>query len=317
MISLMMGLMMGLLGMGACTRLTTPDQTRPTAMAPTATVLVAPVMTPTRPAQATPAPPDTPPEPVQTLAPRLIPTLTPLPTLSPQDAETAFLQLIRDPACRLPCFMGVRPGQSHGGEASQSLAAMATGVMTWDDRQEVRPDGSAAKIIVYNYEFLIADYDIYLRIVVNALDLVQNIFIYHYSKSGQDQIKLDELLLEFGVPDDVNINTMGDYNLPNQLPFEIEVGYREEGMYYYRVAEAEKNGNAITACFTEPTSGVVRLSQPFTDDYAASFFNHRSRSLDFLPVEATLEMDREAFYVLYSVPGNSLCLTTVADLWKP
>ena len=61
--------------------------------------------------------------------PTLVPTLaltntfTSIPTLSPEDAHTRLRALLNDStSCRLPCWLGITPGQSTWQDANEQLA---------------------------------------------------------------------------------------------------------------------------------------------------------------------------------------------------
>lgn len=65
-----------------------------------------------------------------TVVPSSSPTFTPLPTLSPEDAQVFVLELIATNGnCHLPCWWGITPGETTWEEANAFLATFASSIL--------------------------------------------------------------------------------------------------------------------------------------------------------------------------------------------
>ena len=243
--------------------------------------------------------------------PTSLPTLTPFPTLSPDDAKQLVDQLRDDPNCRLPCWLGITPGVTQWDEARQLLMSFVS------IEEVIDPIVSNAS----NYEAIYDTID--SKSVSDGLGMRlfirdDQISLISVGPRNAD-IDLRRLLADYGKPDRVYLWTssepMGDpQSITSFLTILVYTEQRILARYY---TLASRQGDLILACspFTNPliylwADGIMWNDEPIKGDLgfdAEPIFRPQL-------LQDVTNMSLDEFFEAFQLRDNA-CLETVKYLW--
>lgn len=210
----------------------------------TATPMLAHTIPPTLEANSTPTNPPTPkstealtltPSPTATFA------WTPVPTLAPDAALEALLQLYNNNGgCELPCWWGITPGKTTWAEARTKLAPLGWMDGPWGEEETKRYDFSFAvpeQLAPWEYfePHLGVKNGIVMGISVNSHWVTPD---FDYSLSG--------LLQVFGPPDEIWLEVVTD--TPYDPYYDIDLFYAVKGMRLRASGIIQAQNNHFTIC---------------------------------------------------------------------
>lgn len=250
----------------------------------------------------------------ETTVPTQTATRTPNPTLKPEEAESLAVELLTtNTGCELPCWWGITPGETSWEEAEILLEQFDSEIYIPYSPEERK-------------EFFFAQVTIPLPDEVYGSTMVHTYYVSNgiieaiEVKPGKiDCHNLSTFLQTYGPPAAVRIDTYSTEYPAGVLPFLVTLFYPDRGILAVRGPEkASFLNNMVLGCQMDNPFVTYSLWDPNLEmslQEVAKYFEksfHSSLSLE----EAT-NMDVEAFYKLYTSPGNATCIETPKNLWPP
>ncbi|RME58156.1 hypothetical protein D6779_07100 [Candidatus Parcubacteria bacterium] len=244
--------------------------------------------------------------------PAALPTWTPLPALSVEEAKKQVATLLRTNAgCELPCWWGFTPGETRWETAKHFI------------------DSFASVVNVAEYEGLqYADVIVPVPEEISPVYLRQNYVvrdgvierIYIPTTGHVEAYRLSNFLSAYGPPAEIGVRTYSTH-YRQELPFEVALFYPERGilaMYFDMRAGVEDE--QVIGCIQEQNSAFLGLWSPedemtFVD--ALKVFSWFDEQWQFLPLEEVTDMDVATFYETYLDPAAEVCVRTPQALWPP
>lgn len=236
---------------------------------------------------------------------------TPLPSLSPIDAQAKVLELLQTNAgCQLPCWWGITPGKSSWQTVQQFLASFA-------NRLVMSCSKDSPNRCVYSAYFSVPEAVRSGSIL--AVDFVVDNGIVEsiYPDTGNlERYMLPQLLDAQGQPSEVLIQTYS--NTPSsELPFFLVLFYPRQGIMALYVDNAEKRGDSIHVCFNR--GAALTLQSPNDNNWAlkdlAPIGGDKEETDKLRPLDEVTNMTIEGFYSALKTPGTLACLETLEELW--
>ena len=237
----------------------------------------------------------------------LIPS--PIPTLPEATAQAKIDNLLMFNAnCKLPCWWGIKPGQSHSVDVSQVLDPLS-------GTRKVLPTG-------WWYFFPNPQNDTYINQHLIFTDDIVNLI--EVTFGGAKFLNLSEFLNEFGPPSEIYIRTFSN-EYQGITPFYLLLYYENQGILArFESDEAFLTPNTVKVCFKqEPVWGVV-LWQPVNKksywevaEIANTVGMGKSKD-DHLPlftIEDFTVININSFYSTFKDANTQSCLETPRDLW--
>jgi hypothetical protein len=239
------------------------------------------------------------------------PTWTPLPTLSPDDAQNMVAQFLETNAnCELPCWWGIQPGKTHWNEAYQFLSqfSLYIGVIT----QKNEAVYASVKIPVpqdIDYAtYLMQDYTIHDAMVVS-------IKIYNFDLAPA--YHLPAFLQTYGKPDEIRIRTFREEER-NSQPFLMDLFYPSLGILLeYSGGGLTDMGDTLQNCLQGMNSPFIYL---WSTEDTLSFEEATIRFLDTenfpdpISLEEATGMSVNSFFEGFMSDGK-VCIETLKELW--
>jgi hypothetical protein len=241
-------------------------------------------------------------------------TLTPLPTLSVEEARQRVYDLLHSNAgCHLPCWWGIMPGETSWNDAFHSLSPFVSRI-----ERGVSGPTSGNYAIEYEIDGLSetgrATISVHNGIVAGV----------SVSSTGNEiSYQLHQLLSSFGPPGEIYVqataHSAGDSSLllfhlfiyyPN---ISVLAHYRYEGKLIGNIVQACPNSSGPELLLWEPGKNIVWDSgeeKSILSIISIGFDNFPPKNLG----DAT-NFTIDEFYNIYREPGYQSCITTPANLW--
>ncbi len=262
------------------------------------------------------------PAPTRTLAftatptPSRTPIPTVVPTLLPNQKRDRIIHLLTEPACTLPCWWGIVPGQTTWQEANTILRPIANiinNLGTFDQHSTYAVDFDIQENIQQNgklYQGYMVQDGIVIMIQLNP---------------GNTNLTTPAKALElFGPPDEVWIRTLNS-SPHDDILFDLALYYSDKGIlifYDYRASLNINEGQGIEnvkVCFTaskdNPRMLLLPLEQNAQFPDLAKIIKGSTEAPFYKKLEDVTNMSVEEFYTIYTDSSKSSCLETPAKLW--
>lgn len=266
--------------------------------------------------------------------PTEVPTLTPVPTLSEQDGLETFVNLIeKDDKCKLPCWLGVVPGQTDFDEVvnkfSQFSAIARTGLSSGLSSQWV-----VIRVFFPNFEAATHDIDTIVAPAENGK--VSRILVAastYQDKNGPLDYNNPEfqrllqryfvpgIFIRHGPPEKIFLDTTliaADTSGP--YPFVLWVVYPQQGFLMRYQGLNSKIGDTIRICPMQSRIEIkiwdikiLSYEEFIKGDRALGI----STSLGPQPIESVTDYDVESFYETFKSGRVDTCFETPASIWPP
>ena len=253
-----------------------------------------------------------------TRVPSQLPTWTPLPTLTIDDAQRLVKELLETNAgCRLPCWWGFTPGQTSWDEAEHFLTQIAQYIGTYNEETEntfiadaqIHTPAGAVSTSWESVPYLTQDY-----LVRDGIIQTINVFNFDLAPSYE----LPAFLKNYGQPSGVWIRTFREEER-NSQPFAIDIFYQDQGILMeYSGGDGMDLGESLRNCLGDSVdSPFMYLWSP---DNRMTFTEAKARFLDTenLPEPVSLQeatgMSVEDFYSNIINTGK-VCIETPKALW--
>ncbi len=268
----------------------------------------------------TPSPTD---QPTQTA------TLTPIPTLSEQDAHEAFVNLIeKDGECDLPCWLGVTPGQTGFEEVANIFSQFSMIGAT-----SFTPEWALIRVFFPNFETSLHETSTEVapagngkvsRILVHAAAYLKdrNGPRDYNSPEFQELWKryfLPGILTKYGSPEKVFLDTMllADDPAPSN-PFVLWIVYPQQGFLMLYTGSNSKVGDDIRIC---PLQSEIQIKIWDTEEFSYEEFVRDDEALPIpfrhgpQPIESVTDFSIESFYQKFRSGEVDTCFETPASIW--
>lgn len=244
------------------------------------------------------------------------PTLTPLPTIAPEEAAAYVEELLEtNGGCQFPCWWGIIPGETRWVDAKNFLDTFAI------DYALTGFGGGRSGYGVYvpsvhserhiSYTFYVLD-----NFVYGVGTGIGGLTWRNY--------ELHQILNTFGLPKEVWIETFWR----EFLPFRVVLFYPHLGIMVLYENNGSTNGNQIVGC-PQNIDDFPEMSSPprlprlwlFTPDVDATFIDtadfiaETMGAENYLALEEATDMDVETFYETFKEADNTTCLITPSELW--
>jgi hypothetical protein len=218
-------------------------------------------------------------------------TLTPLPTLAPDEAAAFVRQLLNDNAdCELPCYWGVTPGVSSWESAYQRFSTFADKIGQGSSDQLIR-DGVSYERTVFTIYKLIPDYSD----VVAAHYYISNGTVFQIGvepRGTEIRYSLHQLLTRFGEPDGIVIRILADTPM-NKPWYDLILFYQHKGIIAQFSSPAYYETQKLQICPQKVAPNLI-LIEP--DSLTLSAMKRASYGSNFPSIEKLLNMEIDQFY---------------------
>jgi len=303
---------------GSESTLTGPNDT-PTASADVISSPVPTSISETPTATATPAPsivPTQTPLPTMTIASisTATPTLTPLPTIPPSQRGQVYNDLMSgNGGCTLPCWWGFELGKASIGEVRQ----LYTSFDSYISEQKGRGGVSVLEVIFVDPQI---ENGIQVRHTFMARDdLITEAEIQtHY----QSEYQITSILEQLGQPSEIWMWTISG-PFEGSLPARFRLFFPEQGIFMGYATEGMKQDDVVDICFEGSGGTALLLWDPkIWDPESTKGIVDRANeggsafTLEGYPINEVSNWDVEEFYTILSDPAHSECLETPSELWS-
>ncbi len=280
----------------------------PSLLPPTPTASVTPSASPS------PTPSPTPPA---SATPTM--TWTPLPTMPPAQVQALVLDLLTNNAdCHLPCWWGIKSGETSWVTARHFLDSFATHIGR----------GGTGSIAEGGVIYLTTNYSVAFKgagkLVAGQIYELRNGVVSGITVgTGGTQLsyQLHQMLTTYGSPTAVFLRT--SLNIPyapgSSLPFRVVLFYPQQGILAYYEYGLKVVGDQILGCpevigpelyLWSPEQRTLLLEDIDFLVLGPDTGVHGLRSLE----EAT-DLDIETFYEIFKNPDNKVCIETPVEFW--
>lgn len=244
----------------------------------------------------------------------LAPSLTPLPTMSPPDAESTVMKLLQGNAgCSIPCWWGIVPGVTPWEAAKHKLAQFAR-ITAGGSGYRIAPDGHA-----YFDESWAVEYDVEGEPLQGstAFSVVEGkVFSIDVRPIGTHlSYSLSQLLTKLGKPEDVRIE--GEQIGDGSWPFRLYILYPRQGVFVFFDAKARPNDGVLTLCLPPYARPELYLQAPQSSFTVDDVMDWQDPSGDALPLAKATRLTVANFYERHKDSPADACLTTPAIMWVP
>jgi hypothetical protein len=244
------------------------------------------------------------------------PTLTPLPTIAPDEAAIFVEELLEtNSGCQFPCWWGIIPGETRWIDAKNFLDTFAidyavTGFGGGRSAYEVYVPSAYSERHI-SYTFYVLD-----NVVYGVGTGIGGLTWRNY--------ELHQILNSFGPPKEVWIETFWrEYH-----PFRVILFYPHLGIMVLYANDGSTSGDNIVGCPQDTDEFPEMSSQQrlpwlwvFTPDEGTTFvetadFIAETMGADnYLALEEATDMDVETFYETFKEASTTTCLITPSELW--
>jgi hypothetical protein len=234
-----------------------------------------------------------------TIMPSQTQSLTPFPTIQPDEIQVFLRNLmINNGGCRLPCWWGITPAITSWEGARQFLESFESKIF----HNESLPDS-------YSVEYGISKEGDYFGA---AWYYVRNgtVISIVVSPLGTDTgYQLNQMLDNYGVPDEISIFTYPYYLSHGQLPFIVILRYLDEKVIAYYEFRGDIIGDNVLACLGKAIVGPSLIIGESQDP--VGLFNIEDQSLETATGKSVTD-----FFQTYRTADNTFCLRTPVNMWK-
>ena len=243
-----------------------------------------------------------------------MPTLTPLPTIPPQQRGQVYTELIKsNGGCELPCWWGFELGKASTNEVHQFYTSFGANVS--------EQHGNNGISVLYTKFF---DPQIEKGEQVRHTFVAQDEIIIDMEiqlKSHPDY-QIASILERLGQPSEVWMWTIPD-TIEGILPADFRLYFPEQGALVGYRTNAVKIADAVNVCFDGRGGATMLLwdTAVWNPNSTKGFIERTDESSELTleghqPIEEVSNWDVEQFYTILTDPTRSECLETPSNLWQ-
>ena len=250
----------------------------------------------------------------------LLPTFTPLPTLSPTEAEALVQELFEtNGGCNLPCWWGITPGESSWNSTIQFLSTFASKIVLLGGRNT----GRQSFEINYRYPSIGLNNRIFFSVENNVVDSI-NIDPDYNNNSFQFQ--LNKLLTGYGKPEEIFMYLRWPITHPGELhfyPFRLVLHYPDQNIIAYYSFKGLPNNGTVYVCTPSEVLPELFLYSPSSSidvnkiiqGYIHGRFVEDDEILSLPRMEDYTNMSLDVFYETFADANSIACLETPESFW--
>lgn len=244
---------------------------------------------------------------------------TPLPTLSPEEAEIQVLDLLQHNAgCRLPCWWGITPGETSVSTAIQFLSSFThlwTVLGTPGNESSVDVEqGASINSMVSSYRV----FGNYGSVDYTFRDgVIDTIYAYHGGGTGDrraEVYQLSRILDSYGNPDEIWFSAAPNSPLGNTA--DLYLFYGQQGIFvHYVYQNLVVSADKMEVCPHGVGPEELYLWSPSTYQIA-TFQDYFGYPISWPPIETSLGVDQDTFYQTFKGNSYNTCINTPTRLWE-
>lgn len=239
----------------------------------------------------------------------------PFPTQGKLSDQDFILQLLQtNGGCKLPCWWGIVPGETHWDETEQFLLDLSLNIELIKDETTTEVDDTSSRRRAF---------DIYIDIdigdakthrlglwtrdnLVTGIRISSPLTNYHFV--------LNDLLSDQGVPDKIFVFTHANVMEP-PTAFNLILYYQEQRFLAAYSTLVYKENEQITACFDDIGPGIIIFpdEKDLSDQQIQEVFLGPD-PIGVLSIDDAIGMSPTVFYETYRNSEIS-CLVTPANIW--
>lgn len=240
---------------------------------------------------------------------------TPLPSL-----DSATPVQIRDDllnenlGCKLPCVWGIWPGVTNWEEARVFFRAFVDSLQEGESL-EIKEDGSrfevASHYVLFSDRETQAEFGARLTSVDKWVGL-----IFINSESAGELTLLENVLNEYGAPDNIYVNSRSS-PAPFGLPFKVIVSYDNDGFILLYETEAEISDELVVGCIHDDLPALWAWSDrwPWLRERVMGVAMDGSPE-EFLKLQDVSDFTIDSFANTYTSPDPQPCIGTFRSAWE-
>jgi hypothetical protein len=256
------------------------------------------------------------PVPTSSLVPSLLLSVTPLPTLSPNEHENLIIELLsNNSGCKLPCWWGISPGKTSWDEVWRVLSQFDPEPYARSTYAKEYPSGGqVVNFLIPVSESISASYSI--NITLRITNIVHTISIYPIERANN--FRLPRFLADYGKPSEVWIHTYRSY-LGGIPPADVLFFYPEKGILArYSTSLTQLNESQDTANICLDSTPSLHLWSPdeiidFDQAQDLAWLDYKKYDKPLLPLDKAAGISIEQFYDQRT--SERICITTKLSLW--
>lgn len=246
-----------------------------------------------------------------------IPTITwtPLPTIPPDEFPAALLDLLGSNAgCRLPCWLGIAPGQTTLSEALRFLAQFPLEIST-SSTYRTYYEGRYHEEVSFGFDIDVPSNANGPVALFSSDGIIVSIIIHLEQYTANYQ--LNHLLPALGRPADIYVAAQASSPVPQLPPTILILDYSQNGVLIWYEFPTTRVGENLRFCLEPIRTNLELWDSDFRSPNTTPVNEHLGNIAGWPPkplVEATA-LSVDSFYGKFSGSSEGGCLETPADLW--
>jgi hypothetical protein len=242
-------------------------------------------------------------------------TWTPLPTLELNQARQKINGLnLNNGGCQLPCWWGIVPSKTTWPEAIHFLAPFSE--IKQGESGSFLEDGKKHFATNFSIYYDIASKTESWRLLLSVQDeVVTDIEV--LPPDTEHNFKLNQLLVAFGMPNQIYVSAQPDAQTNKLLPARIILDYSDVGIWASYEFPLTKVGQTLKIC-PQPIGARLDLWNPKVKNsrrISIEEFVNRITGFEPRKLEDISKMTIESFYETFQNPNTTICLETQVNLW--
>ena len=232
-------------------------------------------------------------------------TLTPLPTFTSIDQETAVAELSADPMnCDIPCWWGAIPDETTYFEIQQFLDLYRfTDYMRYLEQED--PNKRFELWMGFDEKENLSDYRVRYAFDNNVLT----------SLVTEQAPSLVDITEKYGQPDEVWLSAMNDPRQNPPLLWFVAV-YLQKGLGIGSVIDGSIQDDVLIGCFSNEEGSLLNLVSPNKVTSYKDFSTIYDRERLYLSVTEATGLTLEDFINYISDTSQPRCIETPTELWE-
>jgi hypothetical protein len=257
--------------------------------------------------------------PVPTSSPvlSLLLSVTPLPTLSPNEHENYVVELLsNNGGCNLPCWWGISPAKTSWDEVWRVLSQFDPEPYVTDTYTKEYPLGrQIAYFLIPVSESISTSQSIHITLRITN-NIIRTISIYPIEQANN--FRLPRFLADYGQPSEVWIHTYRSY-LGGIPPADVLFFYPEKGILArYSTSLTQINESQDTANICLDSTPSLDLWSPdeiidFDQAQDLAWLDYKKYDKPLLPLDKAAGISIEQLYNQRT--SERICITTKLSLW--
>lgn len=270
-------------------------------------------------------------QPTNTIEPTIVltrtPTFTTIPTLTPREAQDILIELLgNNGGCRLPCFLGVTPGENSSQDAVDVYHQFDP-VSEWFGYNEMLGEWDL-EITLGMRELL--DISITFQALDNIVNSIEfTVFTnlknppqYPYAIENTDYrnlmmyYMLSSILAEYGPPDEIYLAPLAIEDYPYEYgSFYLLLLYAQQGFAVHYETGLQVRGDQVLGCMNYASVEFEFLTSGNPDAFYENLPSDWKTMMEkYHPIDFVPGMTIDSFYETFRNPTDQ-CIESPVDFW--